>query len=111
MEYSELDAKLEPHEKPGWSIFRTLRGARGMIRAAGRHTAAGRGGLDELAALVELRRELDAVIDTAACHLLANEAASYAEVGTAMGITKQAVALRYPGASARPLGGQTAENR
>lgn len=111
MEYSELDAKPEPHEKPGWSIISTLRGASGMIKAAGRHTAAGRGGKDELEALVKLRKELDAVIDSAACHLLANQDHSYAEIGEALGITKQAVALRYPGASARPLGGQTAENR
>ena len=140
MEYSELDAKLEPHEKPGcsliedlraavarceelhrakpkrhekpdWSFFNSLGAARRFFRKAVVHMAEGRGGLAELAALVEARDEMNAAIDASAKVLLAAEHVSYAEIGAALGVTKQAVSLRYPGASARPVGGQHAGNR
>ena len=111
MEYGRLDAKLAYHEKPGWSFIGTLGASRRFLRKAVVHMTEGRGGLTELAAMVELRDELNAAIDASAVVLLANEDVSYGEVGQALGITKQAVSLRYPGASARPVGGQTAVNR
>ena len=111
MEYSELDAKLAYHERPGWSFFNSLGAARRFFRSSVKHMSEGRGGLAELAAMVELRDELNAAIDASAKVLLAAEDVSYKEIGEALKITKQAVSLRYPRTSTRPVGGQSAVNR
>lgn len=84
----------------------SIEAARRLVRAATRNTRDGYGGLAELAALVELRDEVEVAIDAGALHLLANDDASYREVAVALGITRQAAMKRYPEASSRPQGGQ-----
>lgn len=51
------------------------------------------------------RRLVDIAIDTACLNALHDDA-SYREVGEALGMTFQAAAKRYPGASTRRPGGQ-----
>ena len=71
-------------------------------------TRRGEGGLAELTAITELNKSLMIAINEISIHLLAHEDCSYREIGIALGITSQAAAKRYPGASSRPAGGQRA---
>jgi hypothetical protein len=93
------------------SVLHSLAGAASIIRAGGRRIADGDGDLAQLAALYALRAEIDAAVDTAARHLLADAEASRREIGSALGMTPQAVGKRWPGVSARPRGGQEARLR
>lgn len=77
-----------------------------LVRSFAKNTVDGYGGLSELYAIAELRRELDDVIDTIAAHLLANEDYSYREIGQALGFSRQWARRRYAGMSSRPSGGQ-----
>ena len=104
---TEVDATPKGRERDGWSMLGTIRGARGMVRSFARNTTDGLGGLAELAAMAQLRDELEAAIDACALHLLAEDDASYREIGIALNITPQAAAKRFPGASTRPPGGQS----
>ena len=90
------------------SVCHTLQGAGHMARAAARRTNAGEGGIDELRAAVALATEVRNAIDSMCRHLLSAEECSNAEIAEVLGISRQAVAQRYPGASARPVGGQRA---
>jgi len=89
----------------------TIDAARRFVRSFVTRTQRGEGGLAELTAIVALRDDLDRAIDDIARHLLAHDDVSTFEVGTAMGITRQAVAKRYPGASSLRVGGQPARRR
>ena len=82
--------------------------ARRFVAAFVERTRRGEGGLAELAAVVELQAATGSAVDAIALHLLTVEDCSYREVGIALGITAQAAAKRYPGASSRPAGGQRA---
>jgi len=79
-----------------------------FLRAFRRRTRDGDAGLAELAAVAALRDDLDSAVDEIARHLLAADDCSYREIGVALGISPQAAAKRYPGASGRPAGGQRA---
>ena len=65
---------------------------RRMLRAAGRRVA--EADEVELAELADLRAELDSVIDTAVASWRAR-GESWATVGAALGVTKQAAQQRY----------------
>ena len=82
-----------------------------LIVAQARRAREGDGGLAELAALAALESVLAAAIDDVATYLLEHDDASYREVGIALGIGKPGALKRYPGASARPPGGQRADLR
>lgn len=69
---------------------------RRMIRAGGRRVAAA--DEIELAALLELRAELDAAIANAV-HGQHEGGRSWAEIGAACGMSKQAAAKRWAGSS------------
>jgi hypothetical protein len=111
MASSPLDAAREARaarrRNPDWSLERTIKGLSGFTGAVAGHVADGEGGLAELYALVQLQDRLGDIIDTVARHLLETDDYSYREIGEALGITRQAAALRYPGSSSRPAGGQT----
>jgi hypothetical protein len=96
------------HEQIGYVLMETLEGAERLIRVVPERFAQGHGGLDELAKLVAIHRLVADAIDAAARRLLDAEDASFGDVGTALGITQQAVSARYPGASRRLRGGQGA---
>jgi hypothetical protein len=110
MASTPLDAKREARaarrEHPNWSLERTIRALDGFAGAVVGHVDDGVGGLAELHAVVELHRKLGAAIDTMARRLLTDDDYSYREVGEALGITRQAIQLRYRGSSSRPAGGQ-----
>lgn len=91
---------------PDWSLEGSLGVIDRFARAIAAHTADGYGGLAELYAVAEAHRRLADVIDAMARHLLTHDDYRYAEIGEALGITAQAVAKRYPGASSRRRGAQ-----
>jgi len=83
-----------------------LMGAIGrLLRAMGRRAADGELGLVELAAIVELETELAELRNRVARRLLADDF-SHREIGVALGVSRQAVERRYPGAASRRPGGQ-----
>jgi hypothetical protein len=69
------------------------------------HIVDGEGELADLVALTDLAEQVNQTIDTLARRLL-SEGYSNREVGIALGLTRQAVALRYPGKSSRQPGAQ-----
>src|SRR5262245_31965659 len=81
------------------SVVHTLDGAAAMIRSAGRRIVDGDGDLAELTVLAELAVIVREAVDVAARHLLEHTEASNKEIAYALGITRQAVAKRYPRAS------------
>lgn len=64
-----------------------------MIRAAGRRVADG--DPEDLALMVALQAELDAALDSAVAGMRANTGRSWAEIGRALGVSKQAAAKRW----------------
>ena len=70
-----------------------------MIRAGGRRVADG--DPEDLALFVQLQAELDAALDAAVAGMRENTGRSWAEIGRALGVTKQAAAKRW-GAKPQP---------
>ena len=101
------DATIPKPYRAGRTVLDTLDAAERLIRAGARRIRHDEGELAELARLAELREVLLVEIDHSATHLLAHDA-SYREIGTALGITRQSAQARYPNASSRPAGGQEA---
>ena len=102
---TQVDATPTLNRRP---ILDSLGAADRLVRAAARRTIDGDGGLAELASAARHLAETADAVDTIARHLLSAEDCSYREIGVALGITAQAAAKRYPGASSRPGGGQRA---
>lgn len=96
---------------PDWSLERSIGAIDRLTRAVANHVGDGVGGLAELTSLVELERSVRDVVDGMARHLLESDDYSYREIGVALGMTRQAVEQRYPGASSRPAGAQSGNLR
>ena len=99
------------NRRAGRTMFDTIAAASRFVASFVTNTRAGHGGLAELAAITDLEHQLADARDDVARHLLRHDDASYREVAIALGITPQAAAKRYPGASSRPVGGQEARLR
>jgi len=97
---------VEASSHPRREMLDSIGAARRFVAAFVERTRRGDGGLAELAAIVALADEIDTAIDAIATELLTANDHSYREIGVALGITAQAAAKRYPGASSRTAGGQ-----
>ena len=71
-----------------------------MVRAAGRRIADG--DPEDLALLLQVQAELDAAITAGVLGMRANTGRSWAEIGRALGVTKQAAAKRWGTPTPRP---------
>jgi len=91
--------------RSGWTLDGSLGAAERFLRSTTGHVIDGAGDIEELARLAAMRDELDGAMDEAARRLL-GWGASYREVGEALGISRQSVERRYPGASSRKPGAQ-----
>jgi len=91
--------------RSGWTLDGSLGAAERFLRSTTGHVIDGAGDIEELARLAAMQETLAGAIDEAARRLL-GWGASYREVGEALGISRQSVERRYPGASSRKPGAQ-----
>jgi hypothetical protein len=95
--YDEPNVNWRPGKpvKARRSVSHTIDGARSMIRSASRRTTAD---LPDLANLARLEQDVAAALDAMVATLRAGEqGASWADIGRALGCTRQAAQQRFRG--------------
>ena len=114
-----MSAALTPAERrarararDGWSIDDNLGAMERFTRSALGHVSDGYGGIEELTRLAELADAIRTVEEELARRLLAeSDGYSYADLADVYGVSRQAVAKRFAGASSRKPGAQPSELR